>query len=209
MNESELIALLGGDPTWKGNWSLGGLEFHGELMDDATFGVWLSNQPIAPDDYAGLVAPEGFRKSGVGRSQHDAAFFRRPPSVDIDGPVETMSVGDRSFSLVARPGRPEKGFEGVTVLPVFKSHRLLFLAGRTLEVIDTNDDFPGGPTLLPQAIGSHLHRQRTEPKPRRMPNGWVSRNITLTKNLIIDLPCPARVAIFDNGDIFHGPATLA
>jgi hypothetical protein len=41
-----------------------------------------------------------------------------------------------------------------------------------------------------------------------MPEGWTSRFITLTENLIVDLPCPARVAIFNNGDIFHGPTTI-
>ena len=117
-------------------------------------------------------------------------------------------IDNREFALVARPGRPEKGFEGVTVLPVFKSHRVYFTAGRTLEVIDTNDDFVGGTTLLPQAVESHLHQRRSEIKPRRMPAGWTSRFITLTKDLIVDLPCPARVAIFNNGDIFHGPTTI-
>ena len=208
MHIEELKKLVGGESTWSNNWSLGGLEFYGEVMDDATFGVWLSTAPISPVEYAALVAPEGFRKSGVGRSQHDAAFFRRPPNTDNDGPVETTQIGDRTFALVARPGRPEKGFEGVTVLPVFKSHRVFFTAGRTLEVIDTNDDFVGGTTLLPQAVESHLHQRRSEIKPRRMPKGWTSRFITLNENLIVDLPCPARVAIFNNGDIFHGPTAL-
>ncbi len=177
-------------------------------MDDATFGVWLSTAPISPEEYAALVVPEGFRKSGVGRSHHDAAFFRRPPNAENDGPVETTRIGDRTFALVARPGRPEKGFEGVTVLPVFKSHRVFFAAGRTLELVDTNDDFVGGTTLLPQAVESHLHQRRSEIKPRRMPEGWTSRFITLTENLTVDLPCPARVAIFNNGDIFHGPTDI-
>ena len=96
----------------------------------------------------------------------------------------------------------------ITDLPVFKSHRVYFAAGRTLEVIDTNDDFAGGSTLLPQAVESHLHQRRSEIKPRRMPAGWTSRFITLTEDLIVDLPCPARVAIFNNGDIFHGPTTI-
>lgn len=201
MHPDEYIAILGSRPEWPGNHTLGGCEFHGELMDDATFGVWLSNEPISPEDYAALEVPEGFRKSGVGRSQHDAAFFRRPPGADADGPVQRMQVSGRWFSLVARPGRPEEGFEGVTVLPVFKSHRVLFQAGRTLELIDTAD----GMTLLPQATESHLRKQRTGTRPRRMPEGWTTRSLRLDEHLVVDLPCPARVAIFDNGDIFHGP----
>ena len=208
MNIEEITKLIGGNPSWSANWSLGGCEFYGEVMDDATFGVWLSIETISPEEYAALIVPEGFRKSGVGRSQHDAAFFRRPPNANNDGPVETTHIDNREFALVARPGRPEKGFEGVTVLPVFKSHRVFFAAGRTLEVIDTNDDFVGGTTLLSQAVESHLNQRRSEIKPRRMPEGWTSRFITLTENLIVDLPCPARVAIFSNGDIFHGPTTI-
>lgn len=208
MNIDDITKLIGGNPSWSANWSLGGCEFYGEVMDDATFGVWLSTEPISPEEYAALIVPEGFRKSGVGRSQHDAAFFRRPPNAEIDDPVETTRIGGYTFALVARPGRLEKGFEGVTVLPVFKSHRVFFAAGRTLEVIDTNVDFVGGSTLLPQAVGSHLHRRRSEIKPRRMLGGWTSRFITLTENLDVDLPCPARVAIFNNGDIFHGPTTI-
>jgi hypothetical protein len=41
-----------------------------------------------------------------------------------------------------------------------------------------------------------------------MPTGWTSHFITLTEDLVIDLPSPARVAIFNNGDIFHGPTTI-
>jgi hypothetical protein len=208
MNIEEITKLIGGNPSWSANWSLGGCEFHGEVMDDATFGVWLSTEPISPEEYAALIVPEGFRKSGVGRSQHDAAFFRRPPNAETDGPVEITRIGEHTFALVARPGRPEKGFEGVIVLAVFKSHRVYFAAGRTLEIIDTNDDFEGGTMLLPQAVESHLHQRRSEIKPRQMPEGWTSRFITLTEDLIVDLPCPARVAIFNNGDIFHGPTKL-
>lgn len=205
--DEERQNLLNGDASWEANWSLGGCEFYGEVMDDATFGVWLSTTPISPEEYASLQTPEGFRKSGVGRSQHDAAFFRRPPNADTDGPVDTVLIGDRRFALVARPGRPEEGFTGVMVLPVHKSHRVMFEAGRTIEVLDTNDDFLGGTTLLPQAVESHLNHRRTEPKQRAMPTGWTSRLVTLTETLVVDLPCPARVAIFNNGDIFHGPTT--
>jgi hypothetical protein len=208
MTIHDAISLLGGNPEWSANWTLGGIEFYGEIMDTATFGVWLTTEPITPDDYAGLQVPDGYRKSGCGRSQHDAAFFRRPPGADVDGPVDTIQVDGRTFALVARPGKPEPGFDGVTVLPVFKSHRVLFRAGRTLEIIDTNDNFPGGTSLIPQVTQTHLKRQRTESTPRHMPAGWTSRFVTLSENLVVDLPSPARVAIFKNGDIFHGPTTI-
>lgn len=196
---------LGGNTAWSNNWSLGGCEFYGELMDDNTFGVWLSTQPITPEEYATLDVPDGFKKSGVGRSQHDAAFFSRSPHAEVDGPVDTIQVGTRTFACVARPGSPEPGFEGVTVLPVNKSHRVLFDAGRTLELIDTNDGDSRGSTLLPQAVDTHIHRRRENPIPRQLPAGWTTRFITLTDTLVIDIPRPARVAIFKNGDIYHGP----
>ena len=197
---------LGGVREWTNNWSLGGCEFYGEIMDSATFGVWLSTQPITPVEYAALDVPVGFNKSGVGRSQHDAAFFSRPPQTDVDREVDTITVGRHTFACVARPGAPEKGFTGVTVLPVFKFHRVLFEAGRSLELIDTHDDFPGGTTLVPQAIDTHLHKRR-EPTPRQLPQGWTTRTITLAETLVLDIPNPARVAIFKNGDIYHGPVT--
>lgn len=203
MDRHDYLDLLGGDPGWVANYSLGGCEFYGEIMDSATAGVWLSNEPIDPDDYAALEPPDGFGKSGVGRSMHDAAFFRGPPNADTDGPLERMQVNGRWFSLVARPGSPEPGFDGVIVLPVYKNHRVLFSAGRTLEVIDTAD----GMTLVHQARETHLHKRRNETVPRRMPDGWTSRTVELTNTVVIDLPCPARVAIFNNGDIFHGPVT--
>lgn len=208
MTVDDAQSLLGGNPEWIANWTLGGVEFYGEIMDTATFGVWLTTEPITPDDYAALQVPDGYRKSGCGRSQHDAAFFRRPPGADVDGPVDTIRVDGRTFALVARPGSPEPGFEGVTVLPVFKSHRVLFRAGRTLEIIDTNDDFPGGTSLVPQVTETHLKRRRTESVPRQMPSGWTSRFVTLSENLVVDLPSPARVAIFTNGEIFHGPTAI-
>lgn len=208
MTSDDVLSLLGGNRDWSANWTLGGVEFYGEIMDNATFGVWLTTESITPDDYAALQIPDGFRKSGCGRSQHDAAFFRRPPGADTDGPVDTIQVDGRTFALVARPGRPEPGFDGVTVLPVFKSHRVLFRAGRTLEIIDTNDGFEGGTSLLPQVTETHLKQRRTESVPRQMPPGWTSRFITLTDNLVVDLPSPARVAIFKNGEIFHGPTTV-
>ncbi|MEI7592237.1 MAG: hypothetical protein WCK41_03340 [Actinomycetes bacterium] len=202
----ERIELLGGDPTWSNQWSLGGLEFQGELMDAATNGVWLSVDPITPQEYAALEIPDAFRKSGVGRSAHDAAFFLRPPGSLVDGPVDAVTIDGRAFGLVARPGKPEPGFEHVIVLPVYKSHRVLFAAGRTLELIDIGH----GWYLLPQATGATMGDDiDASPRPERvMPPGWTSRPLYLDGDLVVDLPYPARVAIFFNGDIFHGPVHL-
>ena len=102
MNIEEITKLIGGNPSWSANWSLGGCEFYGEVMDDATFGVWLSTEPISPEEYAALVAPEGFRKSGVGRSQHDAVTHLGNGAIaHDDGRWPARRAGSRGPS----PGR--------------------------------------------------------------------------------------------------------
>ncbi|MFN5601320.1 MAG: hypothetical protein ACK48T_04240, partial [Acidimicrobiaceae bacterium] len=64
MNNRSPQELLGGNVEWSGNWTIGGCEFYGEIMDTSTFGVWLTTEPISPEQYAELQAPDGFRKSG-------------------------------------------------------------------------------------------------------------------------------------------------
>lgn len=199
------IALLGADPAWSASWTLGGTVFYGEVMDAATNGVWLSCEPITPEEYRSLEAPDGFTKSGVGRSQHDAAVFLRPPGALVDGPLETVEISGRTFALVARPGRPERGFGGAMVLPVYKSHRVLFAAGRTLELIDLGH----GWFLVPQATEASLGGPPEGPPPERvLPEGWASVTWMTEQDLVVDIPYPARVAIFPSGDIFHGPVRL-
>lgn len=199
------IQSLGADPTWTDNWTLGGLEYYGELMDEATNGVWLSAEPITPEEYEALSIPDGFKKSGVGRSQHDAAVFLRPPGALVDGPVESMTVEGRTFSLVARPGKNEAGFDSAMVLSVYKTHRVLFAAGRALEVIDLGH----GWCLLPQAVDAQMGGAPADSRPPRvLPEGWATRQVAVHDDLVIDIPYPARVVIFFNGDIFHGPVRL-
>ena len=198
---TDVMTRLGGNPAWTDNWTLGGLDTYGELMNTADFGIWLSVEPISREEYVALVVPGGFRKSGVGRSAHDAAFFSRSPGATTNGPVETMAVGNHHFSLVARPGRRESGFDQVMVLPVTKHHRVYFAGGRTLEAIDLGD----GTFLLPQATGASLGDAPEPEVGRTLPEGWATRTFELADDLVVDIPTPARVAIFSNGDIFHGP----
>ena len=74
--DERALATLG-NPDWVDNWTLGGLELHVELMDTASKDVWLAQEPFTRRRFEALEAPEGFVKSGIGRSAHDAAFFRR------------------------------------------------------------------------------------------------------------------------------------
>jgi len=92
------------------------------------------------------------------------------------------------------------------VLPVYESHRVLFAAGRDLELLGTGH----GWFLPPQAVEANLGAgSPSTPRPERvLPEGWSSRNLTIEEDLVVDLPYPARVVIFFDGTIFHGPVRL-
>ena len=91
------------------------------------------------------------------------------------------------------------------VLPVYKSHRVLFTAGRDLELVDIGH----GWFLLPQAVEADIGGGTAVPRPERvLPEGWSSRNLSVGEDLVLDLPYPARVVIFVDGSIFHGPVRL-
>jgi len=199
--EERAFAALG-NPEWKPNWTIGGCELFMELMNSDTRDVWLAQRPVSRERYAELVAPEGFVKSGIGPSAHDAAFFRRSPGAAFDGPLDTMDVDGMTFSHVARPGRFEPGFTGVFVLPVYKYHRVMFAAGRTIEVADFGDGWDYVPQITEVAM------DESPPTERVLPEGWSVREVALTDDLFVDVPHPARVCFFTSGHSFQGPVRL-
>jgi hypothetical protein len=203
-DELDRRALALGDPAWTQNWTLGGLELFMEIMESATKDVWLAQRPTTPERYDAIRVPDGFVKSGMGRSAHDAAFFRRSPGAAFDGPLDTMEVDGVTFSRVARPGRFEPGFEGVVVLPVYKYHRVMFAAGRTIEVADFGDGWDYVPQITEVASGV-LPGGVVE---RVLPEGWSVREVTLERDLFVDVPYPARVCFFMSGHSFQGPVRL-
>lgn len=200
----EQISLLNGEPNWASNWTLGGVNWYAEFFDMKTQDVWLSREPMTAEIFATLETPAGLRKSGAGFCQHDAGYFCRPPGAEHDGPIESRMIGGHSFGRVARGLRVEPGFKGAMVIHVQKSHRVLFNAGRTIEVLDLGD----GTCLLPQVAKAYGAFGNAALHERILPTGWMPRMITLDRNLVVELPCPARVAIFFSGDIFHGPVRL-
>ncbi|MCW5889512.1 MAG: hypothetical protein KIT14_03070 [bacterium] len=191
-----------GNPDWTDNWTTGGHVLHMEIMSGRY--VWLAQGACSVEQYERLALPEGFMRTGIGRAVADAAYFARSPDADADGPVETMEVDGVRFARVARPGRPEPPREGLFVLPVHKHHRVLYRAGRTIEVLRADD----GGDYLPLVAGARMAASDMDGRPRVLPDGWVVREVALDADLVVDLPCPTRVTFFTSGDSFQGPVRL-
>ena len=200
--QSETLTKLG-NPEWIPNWTIGRPGPYMEITELANRTVWLCQQPISYEEGNALALPEGFAITGIGESAHDAAFFPRSPDATEDGPLETMIVGKYTFSKVGKPGKPEAGFKDVLVLPVYKYHRVLFKAGRTIEILTMED----GKDYVPNVYGLKAMFGKT-PKERILPATWSIRAITLQEDLILEIPNPARVCFFKTGSGFHGPVTL-
>jgi hypothetical protein len=191
-----------GRPEWTDNWTTGGLALHMEIMSGRN--VWLAQGPCTVEQYDALELPEGFMRTGIGRAVADVAYFRRSPDAAEDGPVETMDVGGIRFARVARPGRPEPPRDGVFVLPVYKHHRVLYRAGRTIEVLRADDGFD----YVPLVSGARMAAGDVDGSPRVLPDGWTVREVALQADLVLELPCPTRVTFFTSGDSFQGPLRL-
>ena len=192
-----------GNPDWTPNWTIGRPGSYMEITELANRTVWLCQQPISYEEGKALLLPEGFAITGIGESAHDAAFFPRSPDASEDGLLETMQVGKYVFSKVAKPGKPEVGFKDALVLPVYKYHKVLFRAGRTIEILTMED----GKDYVPNVYGMKAMFGKT-PKERILPDAWSIREITLQEDLILEIPNPARVCFFKTGSGFHGPVSL-
>lgn len=203
-----------GNPDWADNWTRGANLLHLEIAQPATMAVWLAQEPVTHERAAGLSLPPGFLFSGIGLSVADLAFFSRSPGTAVDGPLETVVVDGLRFARVARPGMPEPTPEGASggliVLPVEKHHRVIYAAGRSIEVMDCGDG------LDYVQVTAQARRVETDParaarpfRPRVLPTGWSVRTIRLEQDLVVDLPCPTRAAFFFGcGDSFQGPVRL-
>lgn len=194
-----------GNPEWTDNWTLGRDALHGEVLDTSTGQVWLAQAPMTVEQFEGLALPDGFLPTGIGQSVADAAYFRRSPDADRDGPVETMEIGGIRFARVARPGVPDAPLPGLFVLPVHKHHRLLYSAGSTIEVMDCGDGADYVPLVRHAVMAG---RRSAAPRPRVLPEGWSVRRVALERDLLVELPCPTRVTFFASGDSFQGPLKL-
>lgn len=210
INERALAGM--GNPEWQQNWTLDGLSVYGEIMELATGKIWLCQQAFTAEEYDALTPPEGFMKSGAGRADHDAAFFRRPPMAEMDGPLDTIEVDDRTFSQVAIPGQVDANFDyatdGLLVLEVNKHHSVMFSKGRTLEIMSFGDGLDYVPQITEVVAGLPGMPVSPEPAERVLPDGWTVREVTLKEDLFVDIPFPAKVCFFTSGYSFQGPLTL-
>lgn len=200
--KNQLLSQIG-NSDWKPNWTVGGLDWFAEIRQNNTGEVWLCQRPITMEVFAKLQLPEGFSRTGVGRAAHDAAYFRRSPGAEVDGPLETLEIDGWTFSRVAKPGMLESGFIDVIVLPVYKYHIVQFNAGRTIEILTMED----GQDYVPNVteLSGMFHKTTKE---RVLPKGWTVRKETLHQDLIVEIPCPARVCFFKSGHGFHGPVVM-
>lgn len=199
-----------GNTAWTDNWTHGRDTSHGEILHGDSRAVWLVQQPISAERFDALEVPDGFMKSGIGLSVADVAYFRRSPGEAYDGPLETFDVHGVRFARVARPGVPEPGFQGVIVMPVYKYHRALYAAGRTIEVMDCGDGWDYVQLMAGATMPGMPPRDATVAcGPRRLPEGWSVKSVALKSDLAVDLPCPTRITIFPrSGDSFQGPVRL-
>jgi len=209
INERALAVM--GNPEWSQNWVLDGLSIYGEIMDLATGNVWMCQQAFSAAEYDALTLPEGFIKSGAARASYDAAFFRRPPMAEVDGPLDTMDVDGRTFSLVAIPGQVDAGFDyatdGLLALEVNKHHSVMFSKGRTIEVLSRGDGFDYV-VMFGDVVVNLPGMPVSASAERVLPEGWTVREVTLTEDLFVDIPCPAKVCFFSDGSSFQGPLSL-
>jgi hypothetical protein len=87
-----------GDTTLVDNWTVGADSLLMEIMETQTRKVFLCQQAVTPAQYRELEPPEGFVKSGLGRSVADVAYFRRSPGAPYDSQLpEGWSI--RSVTL--------------------------------------------------------------------------------------------------------------
>jgi len=208
INERALAVM--GNPQWQQNWALDGRSIYGEILELANGNVWMCQQAFSAEQYEALTVPEGFIKCGAARAIHDAAFFRRRPTADMDGPLDTMAVDGRTFSRVAIPGQVDSHFDyaadGLLALEVNKHHSVMFSKGRTFEVLRRDDGLDYVPIFNDVAV--NMLGMPISASERVLPVGWAVRTVTLKEDLFVDIPCPAKVCFFSDGSSFQGPLTL-
>jgi hypothetical protein len=170
---------------------------HIEIIDTDTRQVWQALDPCTREEFQKLSVAPPFAKVGIGRGSMDRSYFSRSPDAAQDGPMLTREFDGRVFSLCARPGDMSlpSGPEGPRQVSVYKHHVVIYQAGRELdwlhlpdgsEYVQVIDGAPDNPDLV-------------------LPDGWTTRTETLTEELAIELPYPATVFFFKNGESFQGP----
>lgn len=98
----------------------------------------------------------------------------------------------------------KQGFSNLFVLSVYKYHKVMFAGGRTIEILTMED----GKDYVPNIAEKEGKLSELITQNGGIPKNWSIRGITLKEDLILEIPCPARVCFFRNGFGFHGPVNL-
>lgn len=190
-----------GNPDWADNWTLGrGLRF--ELIEAETQRVLICQSEVTAVELAAFETPDGYRNALVGDARADMAYFARSPGAESDGPVETIELGGRRFSYVARPAGFETLASGAIEMTIDKHHSMLYRAGRTLDVLDFGDGTVATPAWGSRDPSVAVTGDMLEPS-------WTLRQVRLTDDLLTTIPNPAQVIVLDRAFGFHGPVDAA
>lgn len=197
MMADSMMDAAWGNPDWPDNWTLGS-GGRIELMEKATFNVWLCQEPVTADQVAALSIPADFMPALSGAVVADAAFFSRSPDADVDGPLDVREIAGLQFVFVARPVGREPVGERSALMSIDKHHTTVYLAGRTIEILDFGD----GTVAVP--AWSNPEPNAAAPDPELAPD-WTIRQVELARDLVAVIPTPAKVAFLSDGSGFHGP----
>jgi hypothetical protein len=173
-------------------------ELHGEILDSSTSNVWQSLEPITREDYQALTLEPGWLPVGIGRAAMDEHWFTRSPGMDEDGGMQLLEIGGRQFGLCARPASTPSqpaGPDGPRLLLVDKHHVIRFLSERQVPVLRD----PDGNRFV------HVIEGGEGKAPLALPGGWKLEWVNLDEDWVLQLPTPATVFFFPNGDSFQGP----
>jgi hypothetical protein len=173
-------------------------ELHGEVLDPSTRNVWQTLEPITRDDYQALPLESGWLHVGIGRAAMDEHWFTRSPGKGEDGPMELLEIGGCHFGLCARPASTPSqpaGPDGPRMLLVDKHHVVCFLGGRQVNVLLD----PDGNRFV------HVIEGGEGKASLALPGGWKLECVELTEDWVLQLPTPATVFFFANGDSYQGP----
>lgn len=190
-----------GPPEWTDNWTLGrGLRF--ELIEAETRRVFICQAEVTARELTDFEPPDGFGPALIGAACADMAFFARSPGAAGDGAVETVELGGRRFSFVARPLAIDARASGAIEMTIDKHHAMLYRAGRTLDVLDFGDGTVATPAWASADPAERVSDQALD-------EGWKLRRVQLFEDLLTTIPNPARVVVLDRSFGFHGPVDEA
>jgi len=185
---------------------------HSEVMELATKTVWQSRLPMTGEALERLSLPAGFIKVGIGVAVMDVHYFRCSPGSEGDSPVTEREIAGHQFIHCANS--PAQGAEtpvpgGPQLLKVDKHHSLVFMPGRTVDVLCLPDGKKYVQVISASPEGDGIMQRGLSPtNDFLLPEGWSLRTMTFEVRTTIHLPNPTEAWFFDNGASFQGPVEI-